>query len=40
MQENTSEGSRGNMKAFLILEDGTVFVGKQIGAVKEVISIR
>ena len=26
------------MKAFLILEDGTVFVGKQIGAVKEVIS--
>ena len=26
------------MKAFLILEDGTVFEGKSIGAVKEVIS--
>lgn len=26
------------MKAFLILEDGTVFVGKQIGSTKEVIS--
>ena len=26
------------MKAFLILEDGTVFTGKHIGAVQEVIS--
>ena len=29
---------RGNMKAFLILEDGTVFQGTHIGAVKEIIS--
>ena len=29
---------RGSMKAFLILEDGTVFEGTQIGAVKEIIS--
>ena len=29
---------RGSMKAFLILEDGTVFEGISIGAVREVIS--
>ena len=29
---------RGSMKAFLILEDGTVFEGTHIGAVKEIIS--
>ena len=28
----------GKMKAFLILEDGTVFAGTSIGAAKEVIS--
>ena len=29
---------RSNMKAFLILEDGTVFAGRHIGADKDVIS--
>ena len=29
---------RGSMKAFLILEDGTVFEGTHIGAVREIIS--
>ena len=31
-------GMRGSMKAFLILEDGTVFTGIHIGAVREIIS--
>ena len=31
-------GMRGSMKAYLILEDGTVFEGTHIGAVKEIIS--
>ena len=31
-------GMRGKMKAFLILEDGTVFEGTHIGAVREIIS--
>lgn len=32
------EGNRWNMKAFLILEDGTVFTGTSIGSGREVIS--
>ena len=32
------EGSRDHMKAFLILEDGTVFAGTHIGADREIIS--
>ena len=32
------EGSRDHMKAFLILEDGTVFEGTHIGADREIIS--
>ncbi len=33
-----AKGTGGRMKAFLILEDGHVFTGQSIGAVKEVIS--
>ena len=36
-QINTRKG-RVKMKAFLILEDGTVFTGKSIGSQKEIIS--
>ena len=32
------ERNSGQMRAFLILEDGTVFSGTSIGSVKEVIS--
>lgn len=32
------KGTGGNMKAFLILEDGTVFTGKSVGATQEIIS--
>ncbi len=38
MQKMATEREQDDMKAFLILEDGTVFTGKHIGAVKEVIS--
>ena len=34
----TTKGSGGHMKAFLILEDGTVFSGTSIGSEKEIIS--
>ena len=38
MQKMATEREQDDMKAFLILEDGTVFTGKHIGAVREVIS--
>ncbi len=37
-ESRSGGGMRGSMKAFLILEDGTVLEGIQIGAVREVVS--